>query len=217
MPTISRRQLLRAGFTSGVVSSIGFHNLQAVAGGVATPSEIEGPFYPVREQKDKDFDLTVVDGAADEALGSRIFIQGLVVDVNDQPIEDATVDLWQANAAGRYAHPRDSNPAPVDPNFQGWAIVPSGTEGEFRFKTIMPGAYPAAQNWRRPPHIHFRIQKLGYEQLTTQMYFPGHELNNSDLLIARKQPREREAMIAEQIGNDVGITTFRYKIVLASS
>jgi protocatechuate 3,4-dioxygenase beta subunit len=160
---------------------------------------------------------SVVDGAADEALGSRIFIQSLVVDVNDQPIEDATVDLWQANAAGRYAHPRDSNPAPVDPNFQGWAIAPSGTEGEFRFNPIMPGAYPAARNWRRPPHIHFRIQKLGYEQLTTQMYFPGHELNNSDLLIARKQPREREAMIAEQIGNDVGITTFRYKIVLASS
>lgn len=177
-----------------------------------TPEEIEGPFYPLTPQKDRDFDLTYIEGRSGKALGQVIYIEGTVTDIHGQPIEDATVDLWQANAAGRYRHPRDTNTAPVDPNFQGWAVVPSGVTGDFKFKTIMPGAYPAARNWIRPPHIHFKISKAGYADLTTQMYFPGHELNAVDWLIQEKNAKEQQLMTATLIRTEP--KTYRYHIVL---
>ncbi|WP_455199180.1 dioxygenase family protein [Kaarinaea lacus] len=178
-----------------------------------TPQEIEGPFYPVIQQKDKDFDLTRINGHNEAAAGNVIHIEGQVVDTNNRPIEDATVDLWQANSYGRYRHQRDPNRAPLDPNFQGWAIVPSGANGEFKFKTILPGAYPASRDWMRPPHIHFKISKPGYEKLTTQMYFPGQKLNQRDLLLMKKTEEEREQMIAKLISSEP--VTYRYKVVLS--
>ena len=84
-----------------------------------TPSEIKGPFYPVTPQKDKDFDLTQFEQRKERAKGVVVVIEGQVLDTAAQPLEDATVDIWQANAAGRYRHPHDSNPAPLDDNFQG--------------------------------------------------------------------------------------------------
>ena len=179
---------------------------------ILTPPEIEGPFYPVLAQKDKDFDLTRVEGKQGVAEGAPIIIQGQVLDTDGNPVEDVTVDLWQANAAGKYRHPHDSNDAPLDPNFQGWAIVPSGKEGKFRFKTVRPGAYPASVTWTRPPHIHFKISKRGYIELITQMYFPGHEFNDSDLLLRRKSNEERKLMIASRIENRPGV--YAYNIVL---
>ena len=166
-----------------------------------TPSEVEGPFYPVTPQKDKDFDLTVIDGINHPAKGQIVFIQGTVVDQNSNPIEDATVDIWQANAAGRYRHPHDANPAPLDPGFQGWAIVQSGKNGAFNFKTIVPGAYPVNKKWTRPPHIHFKVSKRGYTDLTTQMYFPGNEYNESDLLLKAKSKTEQALMMATIISD----------------
>ena len=177
-----------------------------------TPPEIEGPFYPVTPQKDKDFDLTQVDGRSGTAKGDVVWIEGQIVDTAGAPIEDASVDLWQANAAGRYRHPHDPNTAPLDPNFQGWAIVPSGKQGKFKFKTIVPGSYPASRGWTRPPHIHFKVTKKGYVELITQMYFPGHELNEKDLLLQRKGKAEQKLMIAKQVATDP--TTYRYQIVL---
>jgi protocatechuate 3,4-dioxygenase beta subunit len=89
-------------------------------------------------------------------------MKGSVRDTDGQSVEDVTVDLWQANAAGRYRHPHDPNTAPLDEDFQGWAIVPSGKDGEFRFKTVFPGVYPAGEGWVRPPHIHFKVSKRGF-------------------------------------------------------
>lgn len=177
-----------------------------------TPAEIEGPFYPKVAQKDKDFDLTQIEGNGGVAKGKVIVIEGVVTDVEGKAIEDATVDLWQANAAGRYRHPHDSNPAPLDENFQGWAIVPSGKDGGFRFKTVYPGTYPAADNWTRPPHIHFKVSKRGFVELVTQMYFPGEALNEGDRLLKRKKPEEREQMIARKVADEP--ETYRYQIVL---
>src|SRR5688572_15190828 len=130
---------------------------------IPTPSETEGPYYPVVAQKDLDFDLTRVEGGKGVAQGKHIFIAGRVLDTAGNALEDATVDLWQANAAGRYRHPEESDKNPLDPNFQGWAIVPSGKHGAFRFKTVYPGAYDAGWGWQRPPHIHFKISKPGYK------------------------------------------------------
>jgi len=163
-----------------------------------TPAEIEGPFYPLTPQKDTDFDLTSVKTQA-----------GIL-----QPLEDASVDIWQANSAGRYRHPHDKNPAPLDANFQGWAIVQSGKQGAFRFKTIMPGEYPASSSWTRPPHIHFKISKTGYIELVTQMYFPDNKFNETDLLLQRKPLKERPLMIAHKINDEP--ETYEYNIVLTA-
>ncbi len=178
-----------------------------------TPSETEGPFYPLVAQKDKDFDLTQIQGRQGSAKGRVILIEGQVLNADGKPIEDAMVDLWQANAAGRYRHHRDKNRAPLDPNFQGWAIVKSGREGRFRFKTIFPGIYPASAEWLRPPHIHFKVSKSGYTDLTTQMYFPGHKLNNSDLLLMQKSNEEAELMISKRI--DAELEAYSYSIVMS--
>ncbi|MDB9468633.1 protocatechuate 3,4-dioxygenase [Dolichospermum circinale CS-539] len=180
--------------------------------GSPTPGEIEGPFYPVFAQKDQDFDLTRIKGKQGVAKGKIIIIQGQVLDTDGQPLENATVDLWQANAAGRYRHPHDSNKAPLDPNFQGWAIVPSGKDGKFYFKTIYPGTYPASNTWQRPPHIHYKVSKKGYIELITQMYFPDHKLNDLDLLLNRKSKDERKLMIASKVRDKP--ETYQYNILL---
>ena len=213
MSDASRRTFIKAGMVGGLTAAL--PELTRAADSTVTlptPTEIEGPFYPITPQKDKDFDLTRIEGGSGIAQGRKIFIEGQVLDTDGQPVENATVDLWQANAAGRYRHPYDSNPAPVDPNFQGWAIVQSGRQGRFHFKTVLPGAYPASSNWMRPPHIHFRVSKRGYLELVTQMYFEGQELNRSDLLLMRKSGMERQSMVARRIKDKP--ETYRYTIVL---
>jgi protocatechuate 3,4-dioxygenase beta subunit len=165
---------------------------------VQTPPESEGPFYPILNQKDKDFNLTHINGKSKEASGKLIWVLGQVVNTNDEPIENAKIEIWQANATGRYNHPRDPNSAAVDPYFQGWAVVASGKQGDFRFKTIFPGAYPAGAAWIRPPHIHFKIRKEGFAELTTQMYFPGQALNNADLMFKSKSADEQKLLVAER-------------------
>ncbi|MGJ8652713.1 MAG: protocatechuate 3,4-dioxygenase [Opitutaceae bacterium] len=210
---ISRRKFLTTGAAAGLGSaSVVFGTDRSEKHQHPTPTDIEGPFYPIVAQKDKDFDLTQVEGHSDQAKGHPVFIIGSVQDPNGNPIEGATVDLWQANAAGRYKHPHDPNPAPLDPNFQGWAIVQSGKDGAFRFKTIIPGAYPASEGWMRPPHIHFKVSMRGYVELTTQLYFPGQKLNDIDRLLQSKSPEEQKLMIAEMISSDP--ETYRYRIVI---
>lgn len=208
----------RRRFLTGSASIALAYSGLAVASGAKsarqrTPSETAGPFYPVAEQKDQDFDLTQIAGRSGVASGTPIWIHGRVLDVEGKPIEDAVVDLWQANSAGRYNHSRDPNPAPLDPNFQGWAIVPSGVDGGFKFKTVMPGAYPASRNWSRPPHLHFKITRQGYQALTTQMYFPDHPLNAKDLLLQSKSVDQQRLMVAEKISD--APETYSYEIVLS--
>lgn len=186
----------------------------SVLSATVTPPEIEGPFYPVTPQKDKDFDLTQIEGRTQSASGDSVTISGRVVDTEGKPLEDVTVDIWQANAAGRYNHPHDSNPAPLDPNFQGWAIVQTGKEGTFKFKTIIPGAYPVSAEWTRPPHIHFKVTKRGFHELVTQMYFPNQELNEIDRLLQSKTAAEQKMMVAE--ADDEKINELYYELVLSS-
>jgi len=214
MSNKSRRSFLKAGLVGG--ASAAFSGLASAAQQLRpTPDEVPGPFYPIFPQKDRDFDLTRIEGKHDVAMGAVIQIEGRVLNTAGKPIEDATVELWQANAAGRYRHPHDPNKAPLDPNFQGWAIVASGKEGQFRFKTIMPGPYPASKTWMRPPHIHFKITKLGFVELITQMYFPGEKLNDSDLLLIRKSKAEQELMIATLIKNEP--LRYGYNIILQNA
>jgi protocatechuate 3,4-dioxygenase beta subunit len=210
---MNRRSFLKTGALGSLaVAGQAIGSNGNLTSGLQTPKEIEGPFYPVIAQQDKDFDLTKVKGRKAKALGQHIVIHGVVIDTEGNPVEGATVDLWQANAAGRYLHPHDSNSAPVDDNFQGWAIVPSGRGGGFRFRTVFPGIYPVGGGWSRPPHIHFKVTKKGYIELTTQMYFPGHPLNQVDRLLQRKSKQEQKLMIAEKSSDKPD--TFYYQIIV---
>lgn len=180
-----------------------------------TPSEGEGPFYPVVAQADQDFDLTHVAGRIAAAQGEAVFIRGKVLENDGSPIAGATLDLWQANTHGKYRHPFDSSKQPIDENFQGWAIVQSGVDGDFRFKTIIPGAYDVGGGWTRPPHLHFKVSQRGFMELTTQMYFPKEKLNEKDLLLRKKTKKEQQAMIAKLDSRaPSGERVYRYDIVL---
>ena len=205
----NRRRFLKTGIAGSMGAAAGM-----ASGGThpPTPSQTEGPFYPIQAQKDKDFDLTQVEGRQGTAKGDVIWVEGTVVDTEGNPVEGATVDIWQANAAGRYAHPHDDHDAPLDPNFQGWAIVPSGKQGGFKFKSIRPGAYPLGRRSHRTPHIHFKVSKRGYVELVTQMYFPGEPMNEKDRLLQRKSEAEQALMTAEQVADEP--PTFRWQIVL---
>lgn len=179
----------------------------------STPRDAEGPFYPITPQKDKDADLTRVKGKSGIAQGTIIEVHGQVLDTNLNPIEDATVDLWQANSFGKYHHPHDNSEAPVDEHFQSWAIIQSGKEGHFRFKTVMPGAYPfgAKPEDQRTPHIHMKIGKHGYEPVLTQMYFPDQVQNQTDGLYQRKTKAQQAMMTAQYSKNS---NAFLYNIYL---
>ena len=119
-----------------------------------------------------------------------------VIDTTRAPIAGAHVELWQTNMHGRYDHPADPNPAPLDENFEGFGSAVTDAEGRYAFKTIKPAAYPAsAPGWWRPPHIHFDVE-TDYSRLCTQMYFPGETLNDKDLLLQNIRAN-RDGVIAK--------------------
>ena len=178
-----------------------------------TPAQGEGPFFPVQDQADKDADLTRVAGRSAQAQGEVVVVEGRVLDEGGQPIENALIDVWQANARGRYAHEGDPNPAPLDPNFQGWAKLTTDAEGRYRFRTIKPGAYPATEEWSRPPHIHFKVARRGYHELTTQMYFAGDPLNDVDRLLQALSPAEQRMLVVDFVSGS-GDPTGQFDLVL---
>jgi len=161
-----------------------------------TPPQTEGPFYPVADQLDKDNDLTQVRGKIGRAKGQIIFIRGRVLDAQCRPIEGAMVEIWQASASGRYNHPDDrSNPAPIDPDFQGWGKSVTDQEGRYVFKTIMPGQYPAGFMWTRPSHVHFMVHRRNFYPLTTQMYFAGDPYLEKDRIFRDIPRADRKSVI----------------------
>ncbi|MCR9271189.1 MAG: protocatechuate 3,4-dioxygenase subunit alpha [Hyphomonadaceae bacterium] len=205
---VSRRGFLVSGTVLGAGSVVG---ACASADAGPTPEQTEGPFYPIAEQADKDADLTLVNGRTDRATGVTVFVEGRVLDTDGNPIADAVVDVWQANAAGRYAHERDPNPAPLDPNFQGWAIISTDSEGRYGFKTVKPGAYPVEDDWSRPPHIHFKVSRRGYREVTTQMYFDGEALNDVDRILNALTQEQRTMVVARQVSEGA---PFNFDVIL---
>ncbi|MGK5637924.1 protocatechuate 3,4-dioxygenase subunit beta [Streptomyces sp. URMC 126] len=139
--------------------------------------ELTGPVFGPADVDPADADLTRRHPG--EPIGERITVAGRVTDRRGRPVRGQLVELWQANAAGRYAHPNDRHPAPLDPNFTGAGRCLTDDEGRYRFVTIRPGAYPLdgrSAVWR-PPHLHFSVFGTAFAQrLVTQMYFPGDPL-----------------------------------------
>jgi protocatechuate 3,4-dioxygenase beta subunit len=153
-----------------------------------------GPFYPVEKPLDQDADLTVIAGKSGRAEGRVLHLMGRVLDSRGRPIPEAKVEIWQANTHGRYTHPADTNPAPLDPNFEGFGVQVTDSEGRYRFKTIKPGAYPVSESWTRPPHIHVDVTgRTG--RVLSQMYFEDEPLNAVDKLL--QSASNQQALIAQ--------------------
>ena len=153
---LSRRELLRMSAVLGVTSVVSTKFAFARAALHRTPGQILGPFYPVKPF-DHNADLTRVPGRPGRAEGEILNVMGRVLNLKGEPVRNSKVEVWQANAHGRYTHPSDTNPAPLDPNFEGSATLTTDSEGRYRFKTIKPGAYPLGPNTIRPAHIHFEV------------------------------------------------------------
>jgi protocatechuate 3,4-dioxygenase, beta subunit len=156
-----------------------------------TLSEITGPVFGHDRMGENDHDLTCQHSG--EPIGERIIVSGRVLDSNGRPIPSALIEIWQANAAGRYRHIKDQHPAPLDPNFSGAGRTLTDEHGAYRFITIKPGAYPwfNHDNAWRPAHIHFSVFGSAFiTRLVTQMYFPGDPLFAYDP-IYQSIPEER--------------------------
>jgi protocatechuate 3,4-dioxygenase beta subunit len=164
-----------------------------------TLGEITGPALSQRlGVKELDADLTRQH--ADEPIGERIIVTGHVYDTEGKPLRDTLVEVWQANACGRYRHKWDRYPAPLDPNFSGAGRCLTDSEGRYTFTTIKPGPYPWGNHYNawRPAHIHFSLMGRAFAQrLVTQMYFPGDPFFPYDPIFnSVRDPKVREAMIS---------------------
>ena len=184
-----------------------------------TLSELTGPLEVVQRVKLLGGDIAG-DGAR-RAIGQLIHLRMRVLDEGGAPVGGAVVEIWQANAAGRYIHPNDDDHAPVDGNFYGAARLVTDEAGAFTLRTVKPGAYPVpdSDGWWRPPHIHFSLfGKVWLSRLVTQMYFPGEPLNAQDrILNAVPDAAARERLVARCLpptGDPYDALVFEHQIVL---
>ena len=161
-------------------------------------TEMSGPKLGESSIGELDGDLTRQHQG--EPQGQRIIVHGRVLDAGGRPVRGALVEVWQANAGGRYLHDGDRHPAPLDPNFSGAGRCLTDEDGGYRFVTIRPGAYPWLNhdNAWRPAHIHFSLFGRAFtERLVTQMYFPGDPLFEQDPIFnSVPDPKARERLIA---------------------
>ncbi len=182
-------------------------------------SEMTGPVFGHERVKPGDADLTRQHQG--EPLGERIIVTGRVMDEDGKPVRNTLVELWQANAAGRYQHKNDNHDAPLDPNFTGTGRTMTDDHGNYRFITIRPGAYP----WRnhpnawRPAHIHFSLFGHAFAtRLVTQMYFPGDPLLALDPIYnSVPDEKARQRMISHfdlELTEPEHALGFRFDIVL---
>jgi protocatechuate 3,4-dioxygenase beta subunit len=168
---------------------------------LAWPATVPDPTFPLLGDSrlgPLDHDLTKQHEGA--PLGERITVSGRLLDRDGRPVRRQLVEIWQANAAGRYAHPVDQHPAPLDPNFTGAGRCLTDDDGHYQFVTVKPGAYPWGNhpNAWRPAHIHFSLFGTSLSQrLVTQMYFPGDPLFPFDpIMQAVRDPDARQRMVA---------------------
>ncbi len=152
----------------------------------ATPSQTEGPYYPVKEPRDADFDL-LKNGDRSYSKGRASWVEGVVTDLDGRPLNGGIIEIWQCDENGHYDHPSDGSK--IDPTFQGFGRVRLNAEGEFRFRTIRPSPYVG-----RTPHIHVKIFLGSKELLTTQLYVADDPGNAKDGIWRRLSESDRAAV-----------------------
>ncbi len=173
---ISRRQ-----FAIAAAAALVAPRALAAAAPPITGESPVGPFYPGHYRGESDFDLTRLKGHRGRAQGTVIEVSGRVLDRHGNPVAGAKLELWQANAAGRYAHPNEVATAPLDPDFQGFARLTADRQGGWRIVTVKPRFYDSPIGLRTP-HIHWNVQGRAH-RLSAQMYFPEDaEMNAKDTL-----------------------------------
>ena len=167
----------------------------------ATRTEATGPLELWRKLACDASNLAVI-APGRMAQGQLLQVSGRILDEAGRPVPGAVVELWQANAAGRYFHPIDQRDAPLDPHFIGNGRVRTDAEGRYAFFTVKPGAYPVPveDTWWRPPHVHFSVLgPASLSRLVTQMYFPGDPMNDWDrILNSIPDPAARQRLVARQ-------------------
>ena len=184
--------------------------------------ELWAPCFGERDIAALESDLTIQHGG--EPIGERIVVTGRVVDGDGRPVRRQLVEIWQANAAGRYVHKRDQHPAPLDPNFTGVGRCLTDDDGTYRFTTIKPGPYPWKNhhNAWRPAHIHFSLFGTDFTQrMITQVYFPGDPLFALDPIyqsITDQKARDRlVAAYDHTVTTHEWATGYRWDVVLTGS
>lgn len=215
----SRRQFqLQAAAGLALLGTAPGHG-QPAAARPATPPLTEGPFKPRQWPRDTDADLTTRLGQPGRARGTVILVQGRVLGPDGRPLAGARIELWQANAAGRYNHPADRVNQPLDPHFDGAARLVTDANGGWSVRTVMPGPYSAAGGVRAP-HIHIEARS-DRGRLTTQMLFEGDRHNAADPLLRRFHaagPRALAPLLARRAGTSAdGIARYSWDLVLPGS
>jgi len=205
---MSRRAFTGAGMaTAGILWASG---ARALADRAATAESPMGPFYPIGHPADADMDLTRLKGHSARALGQVIEVSGRVFDVHGNPVPGATLELWQANAAGRYDHPSDVSKAPLDPNFQGYATLKTDAKGDWRIVTVKPGGYDSPIG-HRTPHIHFDLRGQKSRNVA-QLYFPEEAAGNAADMLYKQLGADAATSIAVRDASDPN--KYRWDIVL---
>ncbi len=182
-------------------------------------TELTGPLFGEDRVRPGDADLTV-SATGGEAVGQRIVVHGRVLDGDGRPVPSSLVEIWQANAAGRYAHAADRWPAPLDPHFTGVGRAVTDADGRYRFTTVRPGAYPWGNhdNAWRPAHLHFSLFGQAFTQrLVTQMYFPDDPLLDLDPIVSAVPAASRPRLVAaydHDATTDHWALGYRFDIVL---
>lgn len=171
-----------------------------------TPSQTEGPFYPIAYPKDSDFDL-LRNGDQSYTKGQVAWVEGKVMDLAGKPVAGAQVEIWQCDHDGHYHHPADGGKA--DPGFQGFGRVTAGADGSFRFRTLRPVAYGG-----RAPHIHVKVKLGRRDLLTTQLYVAGDTGNARDFLWRALREADRNALTVSFVPGSDGLKA-RFPVIVA--
>jgi protocatechuate 3,4-dioxygenase, alpha subunit len=176
-----------------------------------TPSQTIGPFFHRALLREEWNDL-----AARGAAGERVAIEGRVLDGDGAPVSDAMVEVWQANAAGRYDHAEDRQEnKPLDPNFHGFGRTATDLDGRFRLCTVKPGPVPGIGDVPQAPHINVSVFARGLlKRLVTRIYFPGEPLNESDPLLSAVPAARRATLIARVADSGAAERVLHFDIVL---
>ena len=189
LPDLRRRRIVGVTLAVGAGALLASARLLAQERALrATPAVALGPFYPDRLPSDQDADLTAVAGRSGRAAGQIMYLSGRVLDTRGRPLPGVRLELWQANAHGRYIHSADGETSgPLDPSFQGYASLRADAEGRYRIKTVKPAPYSG-----RTAHLHFNAEG-GRVKLTTQMFFEGERTNERDGLYRWLSREDRSA------------------------
>ncbi|WP_395614582.1 hypothetical protein [Allosphingosinicella sp.] len=207
---LSRRQFAQFALASAGLFTVGPALAQTQTTLGATAESPMGPFYPLHPLAENDADLTRLAGHRNRARGTVIELTGRIRDVRGNPIAGARLELWQANAAGRYAHELDPATTPLDPDFQGYARITTGADGAYRIVTVKPGGYESPIG-HRTPHLHFDLR--GHTHRTVaQMYFPEDAEGNARDALYSALGSDAASSVAARNAADPG--KYRWDIVL---